>query len=127
MKQKPGQLKTHRHAQKLVAYLRTDQPATVAAIVLAGLMTSREARGGVQYGIRHGMIERVKRPGAAYNERTGYRLTGRSLPAVIVAEDNDASGPSFDALLDVWGIAPLPPPMPTHAPGRIITFGAAHD
>jgi hypothetical protein len=66
MKQKPGQLKTHRHAQKLVVYLRRHQPATVAAVVLAGLMTSREARGGLQYGIRHGVIERVKRPGAAY-------------------------------------------------------------
>jgi hypothetical protein len=127
MKQEHRQLKTHRLAEKLVTYLRSHQPATVAAIVLAGVMTSKEAGGGLQYGIRHGVIERVKRPGAAYNGRLQYRLTGRRLPRVSLAEDDGASAPSFDALLSAWGIAPVAPPVPTHAPGRIITFTGARE
>jgi hypothetical protein len=127
MKQEHRQLKTHRLAEKLITYLRSHQPATIPTIVLAGVMTATEARGGLQYGIRHGVIERVKRPGATNSDRLQYQLTGRCLPKVMFADNDDLSAPSFDALLSVWGIEPVPPPVPTHAPGRIITFSGARE
>lgn len=40
-------------------------------------MNPREASDARQYGFRHGVIERIRRPGARPNERVQYRLTGR--------------------------------------------------
>jgi len=123
-RQKPRRLKTHSNAEKLITFLRKHQPATVTvtAIVRAGLMNSRDASGGLQYGIRHGAIEREMRPGATYSERVQYRLTGRPLGRPPMPAGDDPGAPSFDALLKAWGITPVRPPVPVRAPGRIVTF-----
>ncbi|MBC8751293.1 MULTISPECIES: hypothetical protein [Paraburkholderia] len=97
-------MKAHSNAQKLIRWLRQNQPATVAQIAANGVMNSRDASDAVQYGVRHGVFDRIKRPGASANERVQYRLTGQSLPAL-----KSAPVPSFDGLLQAWGIARTPP------------------
>jgi hypothetical protein len=97
-------MKAHGNAQRLVRWLRQHQPATVAQIAANGVMNSRDASDAVQYGVRHGVFERMKRPGASANERVQYRLTGQPLPAL-----KSAPAPSFDGLLQAWGIASTPP------------------
>jgi hypothetical protein len=97
-------MKAHGNAQRLVRWLRQHQPATVAQIAANGVMNSRDASDAVQYGVRHGVFERMKRPGASANERVQYRLTGQPLPALKAAP-----APSFDGLLQAWGIASAPP------------------
>jgi pantothenate kinase type III len=98
-------LKTRRNAERLIGYLREQhQPVTVARIVAAGIMNSHDASDAIQYGVRHGVIERIKRRGARANERVQYRLTSHSLPATR----KDVAAPSFDALLTAWGIAHTP-------------------
>jgi len=63
-------------------------------------MNSREASDAVQYGVRHGVFERVKRLCASANERVQYRLTGQPLPTLKASP-----GPSFDGLLRAGCIA----------------------
>ncbi|MEM5388345.1 hypothetical protein VSR68_32975 [Paraburkholderia phymatum] len=98
-------MKAHGNVEKLVRWLREHQPATVAQIVANGVMNSRDASDAVQYGVRHGVLERIKRPGARPNERVQYRLTGQALPALKTAP----AAPSFDGLLQAWSIARTPP------------------
>ncbi|MGF6408391.1 hypothetical protein OKW37_000061 [Paraburkholderia sp. MM5482-R2] len=97
-------MKVHDNADKLVRWLRQHQPATVAQIAANRVMTSRDASDAMQYGVRHGVFERVKRLGASANERVQYRLTGHPLPPL-----KSTPGPSFDGLLQAWGIARNPP------------------
>ncbi|CAE6862518.1 hypothetical protein R69746_07893 [Paraburkholderia aspalathi] len=101
-------MKSYRHAEQLIAYLREQpQPVTVAHIAAAGIMNSRDASDAIQYGVRHGVFERIRRPGARANERVQYKMTGHRLPAA-----REAGTPSFDALLTAWGIARIPPQLP---------------
>lgn len=67
-------------------------------------MNSRDASDALQYGVRHGVFERVKRLGASASERVQYRLTGQPVPPL-----KTRPGPSFDGLLQAWGIAHNPP------------------
>jgi len=97
-------MKTHDNASKLMQWLHKHQPATVAQIAANGVLNSRDASDAVQYGVRHGVLERIKRPGASGNARVQYRLTGQALPVL-----KNVSGPSFDGLLHAWGIARTPP------------------
>ena len=99
-------MKVHVNAQKLIQWLHKHQPATVAQIAANGLMNSRDASDAVQYGVRHGVLERVKRPGASANSRVQYRLTGQALPV-----PKTVTAPSFDGLLQAWGIARTPPQL----------------
>ena len=102
-------MKTLRNAERLIAYLREQSaPVTVAHVAEAGVMNSRDATHAVQYGVRHGAIERIKRPGARVTERVLYCLTGQ--PLQVRTEETLA--PSFDALLMAWGIARVPPQLP---------------
>jgi pantothenate kinase type III len=95
-------LKTRRNAERLIGYLREqDQPVSIARIVIAGVMSSHDASDAIQYGVRHGAIERIKRRGARANDRVHYRLTGHPLPA----PRKGVAAPSFDALLTAWGVA----------------------
>ncbi|MFL9937164.1 hypothetical protein P0D88_51570 [Paraburkholderia sp. RL18-103-BIB-C] len=105
------------NAEKLIDYLRRHpQPTTVAELANAGVMNSRDASDALQYGVRHGVIERIRRPGARPNERVQYRLTGRPVPSAA----KGAAGPSFDGLLTAWGIARVPPRLPEHVPTRVV-------
>ncbi|MFM0068781.1 hypothetical protein [Paraburkholderia aspalathi] len=71
-------MKTHRNAERLIGYLRGQhQPVTVARVVDAGVMSSRDASDARQYGVRHSVIERIRRPG----ERTGAVLADGSTTA----------------------------------------------
>ncbi len=109
-------MKVHRHAEKLVQYLRAHpQPTTVARIALAGVMTAGDASKAIQYGIQLGVIERIRRPGASQAERVQYRLTGQPLQPVRKA----VGEPSFDALLTAWGIALVPPRLPACPPDDV--------
>jgi hypothetical protein len=99
-------MKAHDNAQKLIRWLRQNQPATVAQIAANGVLKSRDASDAVQYGVRHGALERVKRPGVSANERVQYRLTGQALPVL-----KTVAAPSFDGLIQAWGIARTPPQL----------------
>ena len=101
-------MNTRRNTERLIGYLREQhQPVTIARIAAAGVMNSHDASDAIQYGVRHGVIERIKRRGARANERVQYRLTGHPLPAAR----KDVAAPSFDALLTAWGVAHIPPPF----------------
>ncbi|NPT62458.1 hypothetical protein [Paraburkholderia elongata] len=108
-------MKAHSNAQKLVDWLRENQPATVAQVAATGMMNSRDASDAVQYATRHGVLERIKRPGASASERVQYRLTGHALPALKSAP----VAPSFDGLLLAWGIARTPPRLPAHTSHKL--------
>ncbi|MFM0515411.1 hypothetical protein [Paraburkholderia sp. RL17-373-BIF-A] len=63
-------MKARDNAGKLIDYLRRHpKPTTVAELASAGVMNSRDASDALQYSVRHGVIERVRRPGARSNER----------------------------------------------------------
>ena len=71
-------MKTHRNAERLIGYLRElHQPVPVGRVAIAGVMNRRDASDAMQYGVRQGVIERIKVPGASARERVLYRLTGQ--------------------------------------------------
>lgn len=111
-------MKAHHNAEKLFVWLLQHQPATIKQITASGLLNSREASDSVRYAIRCGVIEAHRRAGAAAEERVPYQLTGRPLPAPKTA----APAPSFDALLSAWGIAQVPPTLPSRM-ARRVEFG----
>ncbi len=98
-------MKTRRNAERLIGYLREQrQPVTIAHIAAVGVMSSHDASDAIQYGVRHGVIERIKHRGAKANDRVHYRLTGHALPEARKV----VTTPSFDALLMAWGAAHIP-------------------
>lgn len=101
-------MKVHGNADRLIQWLRENQPATVAQIAANRVMNSREASDAIQYGVRHGVFEREQRVGVGANERVQYRLTGKPLPQL-----KSTPSPSFDGLLKAWGIARNPPLLET--------------
>ena len=107
-------MKTHNNTKKLMQWLRQHQPATVAQIAANGVLNSRDASDAVQYGVRHGALDRVKRPGVSGNERVQYRLTGQALPVLKAA-----ATPSFDGLLQAWGIARTPPELEAYTSRKL--------
>jgi hypothetical protein len=108
-------MKAHINAEKLISWLRKHQPATVAEIAAHKVMNSRDASDAVQYGVRHGVLERIKRSGASASERVQYRLTGQPLPTLKSAPPT----PSFDGLLQAWGIARTPPRLVAHTSRKL--------
>lgn len=108
-------MKAHSNAQKLVSWLLDHQPATVAQIAAHRVMNSRDASDAIQYGVRHGVLERIKQAGASANERVQYRLTGHPLPLLKSAQP----APSFDGLLQAWGIARTPPQLAAYTSRKL--------
>ncbi|EEF24995.1 conserved hypothetical protein [Ricinus communis] len=104
------------NAEQLVQWLERNQPATLARVVSAGVMSMADAANALQYGIRHRIIVRDGLPDAAPGGACRYRLTGRPLvferPSVIVNP--------FDALLTAWGIALVPPELPGRLSVRVM-------
>ena len=98
-------MKVHHNAEKLCAWIRQHGAATVRQIAASGTLNSRAASDAVQYAVRHGVLERVRRSEATPSERVQYRLTGRELPVL----KSGPPAPSFDALLCAWGIPQKPP------------------
>ena len=98
----------HANAEALLAWLRDRESATVGEIAASGLMKSRTASDAIQYAVRSGALERVVRAGASAKERMRYRATGVALPA----PKSRAAVPSFDRLLEAWGIAREPLALP---------------
>jgi hypothetical protein len=111
-------MKVHGDIAKLLDYLRKNpQPLTVTNVAMAGLMNSRDAYHALEYGVRNGVIERIQVPRSSLKERVQYRSTGRPL----LPGKTNAAGPSFDALLAAWGIARVPPSLPSHTkPRRVL-------
>lgn len=101
-------MKTHRNAERLIEYMREHQPTTATRVVMDGVMNARDVSGAIRHGMRHGVLERVKRGDASPGERFQYRLTGRALPP----DRTEGRTPSFDALLVAWGIRCAPPQWP---------------
>lgn len=106
-------MKIRDNAQKLLDWLNEGmgRAATVAQIAAAGLMTSRNASDSVQYALRYKAVEPVEHHRGAGNEKVQYRATGRSLPAAKPPRP----GPSFDELLQAWGISCTPPSLETRS------------
>lgn len=100
-------MSTHANALALVAWVRERPGATVSEIVASGLMNRNKASHAAQYALRCGALERVIRSGVRANERVHYRATGVDLP-VLDTQDGE---PSFDGLLQAWGIVRNPPPL----------------
>ncbi|WP_075359367.1 hypothetical protein [Caballeronia sordidicola] len=112
-------MKTRDNTEKLIGYLlKHPRPTTVAELAAAGVMTLRDASDALQYGIRNGCVERIRRSGARPNERVQYRLTGRRAPTASKGD----SGPTFDALLTAWGIARVPPRLPQQGPTKVVVL-----
>ncbi|MEX3937491.1 hypothetical protein AB4Y32_38155 [Paraburkholderia phymatum] len=101
-------MSTHANAKALLAWLRDRESATVEEIAASGLMKSRTASDAIQYAVRSGALERVVRAGASAKERMRYRATGVALPAPRM----HVALPSFDGLLEAWGIAREPVALP---------------
>ncbi|HUO61588.1 MAG TPA: hypothetical protein VMU24_13030 [Candidatus Acidoferrales bacterium] len=101
-------MSTHANAQALLAWLRDRESASVGEIAASGLMKSRTASDAIQYAVRSGALERVVRAGASAKERMRYRATGVALPAPKL----HVALPSFDGLLQAWGIAREPVALP---------------
>ena len=101
-------MSTHANAEALLAWLRDRESATVGEIAASGLMKSRTASDAIQYAVRSGALERVVRAGASAKERMRYRATGVALPA----PRTHVAPPSFDGLLEAWGIAREPLALP---------------
>jgi hypothetical protein len=92
-------MSTHANAQELLAWIRGRTSATLSEVVASGLMKSRTASDAIQYAVRNGALERVFRSGASAKQRVQYRMTGIPLPV-----PQTQIGPSFDGLLEAWGI-----------------------
>jgi hypothetical protein len=102
--------KVHRNILKLIAYLREHQhPTTVAHMAATGIMNARDASEAAQFGVRHGVIERIRVPHAVPKERVWYRWNGQPL---VIGKNGEK--PTFDALLTAWGITRMPPQPPSH-------------
>lgn len=101
-------MSTHANAEALLAWFRDRESATVGEIAASGLMKSRTASDAIQYAVRSGALERVVRAGASGKERMRYRATGVALP---VPRTNLVL-PSFDSLLEAWGITREPVALP---------------
>jgi hypothetical protein len=71
-------------------------------------MSSRTASDAIQYALRNGALERIVRSGASAKERVRYRPTGVALPA----RRTQPAQPTFDGLLEAWGIAREPIGLP---------------
>ena len=102
-------MSTHANALVLLAWFRDRESATVGEIAASGLMKSRTASDAIQYAVRSGALVRVVRAGASAKERMRYRATGVALPA----PRTHVAPPSFDGLLEAWGIAREPIALPT--------------
>ena len=114
-------MKVHDNFERLIWHFRENpQPTSVTRVVMAAVMNAREAYDAIQYGIRHGVIERIECPDARPNERVQYRWTGQPMPPNT--KKNDTVGPSFDELLMAWGIPRVPPCLP--AATSIHTFSS---
>ncbi|MFL9998584.1 hypothetical protein PQR34_45530 [Paraburkholderia sediminicola] len=121
-------MKTYDNLQRLIAWWReSPEPATITTLVKAGLLTSGDASNTIQYGMRHGVIQRIDLQCGRPSERTVYRWTGQPSPPAPIERKRGPiagakaaaaqTGPSFDALLSAWGIATVPPRLPTtHSP-----------
>jgi hypothetical protein len=99
----------HANAEILLAWLCERPDTTVSEVAAAGLMSSRTASDAIQYALRSGALERTVRSGASAKDRVRYRATGIALPtprAQAVVQ------PSFDGLLEAWGIALAPVRLP---------------
>jgi hypothetical protein len=96
----PRRMKLQHNVERLMEYLQDREPTTVARMAVDGVLNSRDASDAVQYGIRLGVLQRIRQPGMKSGERVLYRLTGQPLRRSSSA----SSRPSFDALLSVWGI-----------------------
>lgn len=101
-------MSVHGNAENLLAWLGERSSATVSEIVAAGLMSSRTASDVIQYALRSGALERIVRSGASAKARARYRSTGVALPAPRA----QAAQPTFDGLLEAWGIAREPVGLP---------------
>ncbi|MFL9913250.1 hypothetical protein [Paraburkholderia sp. RL17-337-BIB-A] len=110
-------MKTHRNAEVVIRYLGNQpEPVTAAKVVLAGLMNLRDTAAAIRYGVLYGAIERVRVRGVSAAERTRYRLTDLPLPS----PKGSMIAPSFDGLLEAWGIARVPPQQPGWASARVV-------
>jgi len=103
--------------EKMIRYLHGQpQPASLARVVAAGVMNSSDAYEAARYGVRHGVIGRIERPGARSNERVWYRWTGQAVPPAR----NGRTSPSFDDLLTAWSIPNVPPCLPPATSTRTV-------
>jgi hypothetical protein len=110
-------MKIHRNAEVLIRYLDNQPgPVTAAKVIRAGLMDPRDTSAAIRYGVLHGAIERVRVRGVSAVERIRYRLTDLPLPSPKCS----MIAPSFDALLEAWGIARVPPQEPARTSARIV-------
>jgi hypothetical protein len=101
-------MSTYANAEALLAWFRDRESATVGDISASGLMEAHTASNAIQYAVRSGALERAFRSGAGARERVRYRATGVALPS----PRRHTAMPSFDGLLEAWGITRDPVALP---------------
>jgi hypothetical protein len=109
----------HRDARVLIDYLRDHQPAPVESMVQDGVLGSRAAADALQYALQYGAICREDIVGGGFCELVRYSLTGSPLRPNGARIDRS----SFDALLGAWGIARVPPQLPSDISVQVILAG----
>jgi hypothetical protein len=111
-------MKVHLNIAVLLEYMRERSlPVTVTEIAAAHVMGTNDAYHALQYGVRNGVIERIEASESSLKDRVQYRWTGQTLRCGKKGE----GGPSFDALLAAWGIARVPPCLPSFtSPRRVL-------
>lgn len=97
-------MKVHDNAQVVIDWLTRAGQASLAEIRAAGVMRIRDAKSAVDYAVRHGSLEKCTHP----HELGVYRTTGKALPA---PKSTRATPPTFDLLLQAWGITRTPPTL----------------
>lgn len=103
-------MKVYAGALALLGWLAQRESASVSEMTASGLMGSREASDVIRYAMRNGAVARLD--GAAVPRGSArYRSTGVPLPEPRAVKIE----PSFEGLLNAWGIAQEPPQLPVVA------------
>ncbi|MBN3761045.1 hypothetical protein [Burkholderia sp. Ac-20365] len=95
-------------ALALSDWLKTNgREGTIAQMAGAGLMSKRDLRSALDYGMRRGVFEAVEHSGRSADARVSYQLTGVPLLPPDTGKRVDLI--TFDGLLGAFGIAAVPP------------------
>ena len=113
-------MKTRDNAKTIFDWLVKYQPSTAGQIAAATNLSSEDVARALQCGVRLGVLSPKRRGAAKQGERVTYSAAADTFPG----QRSDTPRPTFDALLSAWGLALVPPRLPS-ATSRVCVL--AHD